>query len=159
MAGPARLITVPWTRNENAPTAGLKTTSYADNVVALAHARSVGADEAVFHNTAGRVCEGTGSNIFVVSGGVARTPAASEGPLLGVTRDLVLEWGRAGGFEVLETPITAAELAKAEEVFITSSTRDVLAVTGIDGRDLPVGPVTTALAEVFRARSHEEVNP
>jgi branched-chain amino acid aminotransferase len=158
-AGPARLVTVPWTRNENAPTAGLKTTSYADNVVALAYARSVGADEAIFCNTAGRVCEGTGSNVFVVSGNVVRTPPASEGPLLGVTRDLVLEWAPLAGITVLEAPVTRQELAEADEVFITSSTRDVLGATSVDARDLWVGQVTSALAELFRARSATELNP
>ncbi|NLT55934.1 MAG: 4-amino-4-deoxychorismate lyase, partial [Actinomycetales bacterium] len=61
---------VPWIRNERAATVGLKTTSYAENVVALAAAKSVGGTEAIFANGAGDLCEGTGSNIFVIRDGV-----------------------------------------------------------------------------------------
>ncbi len=60
------VITVPWTRNERGALTGLKTTSYAENVVALARAREQGASEALFANTIGQLCEGTGSNVFVV---------------------------------------------------------------------------------------------
>jgi branched-chain amino acid aminotransferase len=61
----ASVVTVPWRRNEHSAVAGLKTTSYADNVVALRHAKEQGADEAIFANTSGNLCEGTGTNIFV----------------------------------------------------------------------------------------------
>jgi len=68
------VVVSPWPRNERSATAGLKTISYAENVVALGHARERGAGEAVFANTRGELCEATGSNVFVVSGGVVRTP-------------------------------------------------------------------------------------
>ena len=61
---------VPWVRNERSAVAGLKTTSYAENVVALAYAKERGAIEAVFANTRGELCEGTGTNVFVVRDGV-----------------------------------------------------------------------------------------
>ena len=90
------VVTVPWTRNENGATAGLKTTSYADNVIALAHAAERGGSEAVFANTAGNLCEGTGTNVFYVVDGELRTPTLASGCLAGVTRALVIEWcGRA----------------------------------------------------------------
>ena len=88
----AKVVVVPWTRNERAATAGLKTTSYADNVVALAHAKARGATEALLMNTAGLLCEGTGSNVFVVLDGELVTPPLSSGCLAGVTRALVIEW-------------------------------------------------------------------
>jgi branched-chain amino acid aminotransferase len=88
----AKVVVVPWTRNERAATAGLKTTSYADNVVALAHAKAHGGSEAVLANTAGMLCEGTGSNVFVVLAGELVTPPLTSGCLAGVTRALVLEW-------------------------------------------------------------------
>ncbi|MDQ0963073.1 branched-subunit amino acid aminotransferase/4-amino-4-deoxychorismate lyase [Streptomyces sp. B4I13] len=69
------VVTVPWTRNERGALTGLKTTSYAENVVALARAHEQGATEALFGNTAGRLCEGTGSNVFVVVDGEIHTPA------------------------------------------------------------------------------------
>jgi branched-chain amino acid aminotransferase len=165
-AGPAvrpgpscSLVSVPWTRNEQAATAGIKTTSYADNVVALAFAKEHSADEAIFANTQGRLCEGTGSNVFTVVGDVVSTPPASEGPLLGVTRDLVVEWGLAAGFDIREVPVSFATLAVADEVFITSSTRDVLPATVVNGRRLEIGPVTTRLREEFARRSTMEVDP
>ena len=75
----AVLATVPWPRNERAATAGLKTTSYADNVIALAYAKARGAAEAVLANTAGHLCEGTGSNVFVVLEGQIVTPPLTLG--------------------------------------------------------------------------------
>ena len=97
-----KLTVVPWTRNERSAVVGLKTTSYAENVVALARAKQVGAVEAVFGNTRGELCECTGSNVFVVVDGVVLTPPAESGLLLGITRELTIEWGRAAGIEVRE---------------------------------------------------------
>ena len=80
------VIVVPWVRNDRGATAGLKTTSYAENVRALAYAHERGASEAMFGNTRDELCEATGSNVFVVRDGVAVTPQGSSGCLLGVTR-------------------------------------------------------------------------
>ena len=88
----ARVATVAWPRNERGALAGLKTTSYAENVVALAEARRRGADEAVFANLAGHLCEGTGSNVFYAVDGELRTPTLASGCLAGVTRRLLVEW-------------------------------------------------------------------
>jgi branched-chain amino acid aminotransferase len=147
---------VPWTRNERSATAGLKTTSYAENVVALAHARANGADEAVFANTVGNLCEGTGTNVFVVMDGEMVTPPLSAGCLAGVTRALVLEWTDA-----VERDVPMGELARAEEIFLTSSTRDVHGIHAVDGRGLEAapGPVTRRAAAVFAERMAEDVDP
>ncbi len=85
-----RVAVVPWVRNDRGATAGLKTTSYAENVRALAYAHERGASEAIFANTRDELCEATGSNVFVVRDGAIATPPASSGCLLGVTRALVL---------------------------------------------------------------------
>lgn len=156
-AAPAEttVVTVPWTRNEHGATAGLKTTSYADNVIALAHAVERGGSEAVFANTAGNLCEGTGTNVFYVVDGELRTPTLASGCLAGVTRALVLEW--YGGREVDE-PIEV--VARADEVFLASTTRDVQAVSRWDDRDLPApGPVTADAAERWRRREAELLLP
>ncbi|MGW9212166.1 aminotransferase class IV [Embleya sp. NPDC055664] len=149
------VVTVPWTRNENAPTTGLKTTSYADNVVMLGHAARHGASEALFANTAGNLCEGTGSNVFVVLDGRLITPPLSAGCLAGVSRALVLEWV---GAEEIDLPLTA--LADAEEVFLTSSLRDIQAVHRIDEhtRTAP-GPLTRKAMEIFAARAAADIDP
>ena len=73
-APPIEVITVPWPRNERGALSGLKTISYGENVRALAEAKEAGAGEALFPNTRGELCEGTGTNVFVVTGGVLRTP-------------------------------------------------------------------------------------
>ena len=150
------VATVPWTRNERSATAGLKTTSYAENVVALAHAHANGAAEAVLANTVGNVCEGTGSNVFLVLDGDLVTPPLSSGCLAGVTRALVLEWTDA-----VERDVAMADLGRAEEVFLTSSTRDVHGVHAVDGRTLDgaPGPVTRRSATVFAERSAADVDP
>ena len=132
-----RLTVVPWTRNERSAVVGLKTTSYAENVVALARAKEVGAIEAVFGNTRGELCECTGSNVFVVVDGVVLTPPADSGLLLGITRELTIEWGRAAGVEVREEALPLDVLQTADEVFITSSTKDVLPIHAVDDRTCP----------------------
>ncbi|MCT2588609.1 aminodeoxychorismate lyase [Streptomyces sp. N2-109] len=144
------VVTVDWTRNERGVLTGLKTTSYAENVVALAHARKHGATEAVFGNTASRLCEGTGSNIFVVLDGELHTPPLASGCLPGITRALVAEWSGAR-----ETDLPLDVLDRAEEIFLTSSLRDVQAVRRVDGRELPgvPGPVTAKAMRVFAERS------
>ena len=141
---------MPWPRNERGALAGLKTTSYAENVVALAEAKRKGATEAIFANLAGHLCEGTGSNVFYVVDGELRTPSLASGCLAGVTRALLLEW--FGGVEVDE-PIGVVE--KASEVFLASTTRDVQAVVRWDERELEPGPVTADALATWRRREPE----
>jgi len=152
------LATVPWCRNERSAIAGLKTTSYAENAIALAEAKRRGASEAVLADTRGRLSECTGSNVFVVVEGAVLTPSLDTGCLAGVTRGLVLEWGTDVA-QLREAHLPYDVLETADEVFITSSTRDVHPVTRIDGRELSAGPVTRALAEVFATRSRNQVDP
>ncbi len=154
-----RVTVVPWVRNERSAVAGLKTTSYAENVVALARAHERGAVEAVFANTRGELCEGTGSNIFVVLGGQVLTPPATSGLLPGITRELVLEWAGEGGIRAWEETLPLRILEEADEVFLTSSTKDVLPVSAVDDRELLPGPVTAALAELFRRNAARDIDP
>lgn len=119
---------VPWTRNERGALAGLKTTSYGENVVALAAAHAVGADEALCTNTVGALCEGTGSNVFAAIDGHVVTPSLRSGCLAGITRELVIESAAAHGLVIEEIDMTPEELLGADEVFLTSSIRDVQAV-------------------------------
>jgi branched-chain amino acid aminotransferase len=135
--------------------AGLKTTSYAENVRALAYAKERGGSEAIFANTVGNLCEGTGSNIFCVFDGELVTPPLESGALAGVTRNLVLAW-----FGAVERDVPLAKLAEADEIFLTSTTRDVQAVHRADDRDLATpGEVTAAVAKVFAERSAEDIDP
>ena len=149
------VVTVPWPRNERGALAGLKTTSYAENVRALAYAEERGATEAVFANLAGNLCEGTGTNVFYVVDGELRTPTLGSGCLAGVTRALVLDW--CGAVEVDE-PIEVVE--RASEVFLASTTRDVQGVSRWDDLELPApGPVTARVRTTWAEREAEHADP
>jgi branched-chain amino acid aminotransferase len=137
------VVVVPWSRNERGAVVGLKTTSYAENVRALAYARERDAGEAIFLNTRGEVCEATGSNVFVIRDGVVRTPPADAGCLLGVTRALVLELCAEHGMPVEESALGRSALDDADEAFLTSSTREVQSIGRVDGRALPAAPGPT----------------
>lgn len=158
-AATGEVVLAPWVRNERSATAGLKTTSYAENVVALAHAKKQGAVEALFGNTRGELCEGTGSNVFVVVDGVLLTPPLSSGCLAGIARELTLEWCLEAGLPVAEHDLPVEVLGSAEEVFLTSSIKDVMAVTRVGERWLAAGPVTGAVRELYRRRLGEVVDP
>ncbi|WP_148574965.1 aminotransferase class IV [Nocardioides caldifontis] len=149
------VVTVPWPRNERGALAGLKTTSYAENVVALAYAAERGGSEALFANTVGVLCEGTGSNVFYAVDGELRTPTLASGCLAGVTRALLVEW-----CDVREVDEPVEVLAEAEELFLASTTRDVQPVSSCDGRALPApGPLTREAAATWRRREAEDVDP
>jgi len=146
---------VPWPRNERGALAGIKSTSYAENVVALARAREQGCSEALFATTTGLLCEGTGSNVFIVLGGRLCTPPLSSGCLAGVTRQLVLETTDA-----VEVDLSMDDLAAADEVFLTSTGRDVQAVHRVDQRELAApGPVTAAAAAAFAELTARSLDP
>jgi branched-chain amino acid aminotransferase len=154
-AATTSVLRVPWPRNERGALAGLKTTSYAENVVGLAYAHERGATEAIFANLAGHLCEGTGSNVFYVVDGELRTPTLASGCLAGISRALLLEW--YGGREVDE-PVEVLDVA--DEIFLVSTTRDVQAVTRCNGRDLVgPGPVTQECRRVWTAKEAEDVDP
>lgn len=143
-----------WPRNDRSPLAGLKTTSYAENAVALAAAKRIGASEAIMANLDGQLCEGTGSNVFIVHDGQVYTPPLASGCLAGVTRGLVLDW-----FEVTEAALPFEALLTADEVFLTSCTRDIHPVHAVDERSIAQWPVTAAMAQEFRRRCLADPDP
>lgn len=149
------IVTAPWTRNTSGAMTGVKTTSYGENVRGLAFAHERGATEAIFMNTDGDVCEGTGTNIFFVFGSQVTTPPLSTGPLAGITRELLLEW-----LDVEESSLTYEQALRADEVFITSSLRDVQAVSHWDGHDFgAIGPRTADAAKIFAENSQANLDP
>jgi branched-chain amino acid aminotransferase len=152
----ADVVVVPWRRNEHSAVAGLKTTSYAENVVALGFAHDRGASEAIFANTAGDLCEGTGTNVFVAVDGVLHTPPLRSGCLAGITRALVLE-----AVGAVETDLPLSALAAADEAFLTSSTRDVQPIARVDGVPLAScpGPLSLAARAAFAELEAADIDP
>ncbi|RYV52833.1 aminotransferase class IV [Pengzhenrongella frigida] len=176
LAGPGprpetvRVARVPWVRNERSAVAGLKTTSYAENVVALAYAVERGADEALLANTVGDLCEGTGSNVFVERGGELLTPMLTSGCLAGITRELMLEWGLEAGLPVRESRPGELPFTVLEEVLdhgrdggtrlaLSSSVRNLVPVVNLDGVEIAAGPLSLQAQRLFQAKVAEGIDP
>jgi len=183
-AGPAspssvsRAVRLPWVRNERSAVAGLKTTSYAENVVGYAYASERGGDEGLMANTVGALCEGTASNVFVEIGGELLTPHLETGCLAGITRELVLEWARDEGLPAREAGIDELPFGVLDEVTLAGggtiggvtgergvslalagSIRNVAPVVSLDGQDVVPGPLVVAAQELFGRRLAEGIDP
>jgi branched-chain amino acid aminotransferase len=129
---------------------GVKVLSWSNNLAMLEEAQAKGYDEVILLNERGEVSECTSANIFVVRGGKVWTPPLDSGCLPGVTRDVLLEEIRVDGVTIEEAPVLPEDLERSDEVFITSTTRDVLPVLSIEGRPLrQTGAVRAALKEAF----------
>lgn len=150
------VATMHWTINEHGPLTGLKTVSYGANVRALASAKATGASEAVFANTQGDLCEGTGSNVFLAHQGRLITPSLASGCLAGITRQLVIDLTGA-----VEQDVPLRALAAADEAFLTSTTRDVHPIHAVDGHQLPAapGPLTQAAIQAFARLKETQIDP
>lgn len=152
-AAPASLAVnlCPWPRNENSPLVGLKCASYAENLVALDHARRLGFDETLFLNTAGNLCEAATANLFLVKDGALLTPPLASGCLPGITRGVVIELAGRHGIPCEESNLTVVDLHAADEVFVTSSIRGLTRISRFETKDLPPGPVTGILRAAWDA--------
>ena len=144
----AQLRTMEWPRNERSPLVGVKSTSYQENVLALQCAQQAGASEAIFFNSQGNLSEGSVSNVFIVRDGVVVTPRRVDGLLPGVTRRFVMTLGGTD-LDIVEAAIDRSALEAADEVFVTSSLRDIQPAVRIDDRAYGVGPVTSELRRRF----------
>src|SRR5918992_3156602 len=148
----ARVATVTY-----APTRvlnGLKTLSYAANMLAGRIAKEQGADEALLVTPHGRVLEGPTWTFFWARGGELLTPPLSDGILDSITRARLLE-----ELDVTEAPCTLDDVRAAAEAFIASSVREVMPITAVDDIELPQapGPVTDAAYEAFKRRVAREL--
>lgn len=136
----------------------IKSNNLLNNALATWEAHRAGAAEALMRNHRGELAECATSNFFLVRGGAALTPPVEAGILEGVTRNFVFEVGASAGVAVREETLRPEDLDTAEELFVTSTTREVLAVTRVDGRPAGggrPGPLTRALAEEFRRLARE----
>jgi branched-chain amino acid aminotransferase len=132
---------------------GAKVGNYLESLLALRAAKAAGAHEALIVNAAGQVMEGTTSNVFVVKDGTVVTPPEEGGILPGITRAYLLTAAAGEGLTVRFAPLSPGDLEAADEVFISSSIREVLPVVRVDGKVIgsgAPGPVTRALHGAFR---------
>ncbi len=133
--------------------AGAKASNYLANLLAADEARKKGGQEAILTDASGEVLEGSTSNIFVVRGGEVRTPPLELGILAGITRAAIMKAAARIGVSVREDSLFPSDLYEADEVFLTSSIREVAPVVRVDGRpvgDGRPGPMTKRLHGAFR---------
>ncbi len=156
---PVRLALREHGRHAASPIAGVKVISWLNNVWSLYEAQQAGCDEVVLLNERGEVAECTAANIFCVQGGTVLTPPLDSGCLEGVTRGLLFELGPKAGVPVAERTLRPEDLYSADEVFISSTNRNVLAVGEIAGHKISAapGPVAQMLRKTFDAYVAEYV--
>ncbi len=126
---------------------------YLNSMLAKAEALDAGVDEAILLNDSGSLSEGSGMNLFLVSGGTVHTPSVSCGILEGITRNSVIELLGDEGIEVKEGDLVRGSLYAADEVFLTGTAAEVSPVREIDRRpvgDGTPGPITRKVQELFR---------
>ncbi|MDP2181275.1 MAG: branched-chain amino acid transaminase [Actinomycetota bacterium] len=138
-------------RSINASPPAIKATAnYLNSSLARIEANKHGYAEAVLLNEDGKVCEGTGENLFIIRDGVLATPPISDGVLEGITRDSIMRIARDKGIEVVERSMVRTELYTADEMFMTGSAAEVVPVNSVDGRRIgDPGPITKDLQETF----------
>jgi len=138
-------------RHAASPLAGVKVTSWLNNVWSLYEAQQAGCDEVVMLNERGEVAECTAANLFCVRGGAVYTPPLSSGCLEGVTRSVLLDIGARAGAPVEERVLLPQDLYGADEVFISSTNRSMLGVSEVNGHQIAraPGPVTLKLEKAF----------
>jgi branched-chain amino acid aminotransferase len=148
---PARLGLREHGRHAASPLAGVKVTSWLDNVWNYYEAQQAGFDEVVLLNERGEVAECTAANIFCVKSGRVATPPVNAGCLQGITRSVLLEIGAGAGVPVEERRLLPEDLYGADEVFISSTNRSMLGVSEINGHKIATapGPITLKLEKAF----------
>lgn len=153
-----RLGVVPQARHAENVFAGTKILSWAQNLTWYEEAHEQGFDEVVLLNERDEVAECTSANIFAVYGGSVVTPPLSSGCLPGITRNLLLEEVRVDGIEVSERTLRLEDLERADQVFITSTTRGMLPVALIDGLSVRnQGDVAAKLGKAFERHVQDYV--
>lgn len=142
-----RLVLGDFVRNEHSPLIGIKSTSYAENILALRKARAAGYDDALLLNTQGLVAETCIANIFCIRKSRIITPSLDSGCLPGIQRERVLALANQLGIETQECPMGLEELMQADELFLTNSLIGIRAVLSIGAHAISeqIGTVTSTL--------------
>jgi len=153
---PLNVIVSTIRRDENSPLAEIKTINYVPSILARIEAEAAGADDAIMLNYAGFVAEGCASNVFLVHSGMLFTPDLASGVLPGITRRVVLEIASDLDIPAREKLISPGLLESADEIFLASSTREIVPVATLDGKQVGAGKYDTAerLLQEYRKRAH-----
>nr|WP_246861196.1 branched-chain-amino-acid transaminase [Bacillus sp. REN3] len=150
------IVTVATRRNRpDVLSPKVKSLNYLNNVLVRIEAHLANVSEALMLNDQGYVAEGSADNVFIVRGNTLLTPPGYIGALEGITRNAVLEIGRELGYEVKEEPFTRHDVYTADEVFLTGTAAEVIAVVKVDGRVIGngvPGSHTQNILREFRAR-------
>jgi len=157
------IITVPTVRNlHSALNPAIKSLNYLNNILAKIEANNGGCEEAIMLNAEGFVSEGTGDNVFIIKAGQMFTPPLSAGALYGITRSVVMELAREGGFPVSEPNLTRYDLFNADECFLTGTGAEIIPVVKIDGRVIGTGkpgPTTKGLVQGYKSLTQSSGEP
>lgn len=149
-----KIITVPTRRNiPDALNPKIKSLNYLNNVLVKIYANQAGVSEALMLNAQGYVAEGSGDNIFIIKNGIIYTPPSYLGALEGITRNAIIEIAEKLGYVVKEQPFTVHDVYVADEVFLTGTAAEVIAVVNVDGRVIGEGvpgKITKELLAHFR---------
>lgn len=148
------IISVPTRRNlPDALNPKIKSLNYLNNILVKLEANNAGMGEALMMNTDGYVTEGSSDNVFIVKRGVVYTPPTYLGALAGITRQAIMDICERVGYTVKEEPFTRHDVYVADEVFLTGTAAEVIAVVKVDGRTIGTGKpgsVTQHLLSEYR---------
>ncbi|MEO1856539.1 MAG: aminotransferase class IV [Rubritalea sp.] len=153
-ASTSSLVLSPYRVNEHSPLVGVKSSSYAMNLIALREAQRDGADEALMLNTSGELCEGATSNLFLVKNGEVLTPPLESGCLPGIAREAVIELCGELGDPCFERALTLADLHNCDGAFLTSSLRRIQPITALDRKPVRTTGKVTDLQSSYQALVH-----
>jgi branched-chain amino acid aminotransferase len=140
----------------------VKSTNYLNNILAKLQAHAAGAQDAIFLNTQGLVCELTGDNLFIVKESRVITPPLWVGLLDGITRKAIMRVARDLGLEMREEPLTLHDLYTSDECFATATRLEILPIVSIDGRRVgngTTGPITAKIRRGFMDFANREGTP
>ncbi len=148
-----RVVVSSIRRNSQSPLSGLKSANYLESMLVRQEAKKAGADEALFLNDKGFLAEASMSNVFLVSGGILKTPKEENGILPGITRETVLEIASQLDISAAEQDIGLDEVYRADEAFLTNSIMEIMPLVEVEGR--AVGPgspgaVTQRIMNAYR---------
>ena len=146
-------------QSTNDPLAGHKSTAYVQRLLGLRQAQQKRCMEAIWFTTRNELAEGSISNVFVVRGGVLKTPPLDTPVLPGIARGLVLQIASDVGIEREECPLMIDDLLDADEVLLTNAIMQVMPVVRVERRDIGqgrVGPISKRLYQEYRNRVQQE---